>query len=938
MLTSVFITAQLYTSASDPVTITWLTHWTDPRETGYWDGVIAKYEALNPNIHITMVGVTFDVLLQEIMLRHASDTDTDMIHFYDMWLPGLANWVTEILAIPPDDVQADVRANWQPASVNMTTYKSIVYGYPTELDTWALVYDHKLIKDAIDAGNTALIPILNKLNVTKEPLTWGEFETAARALAKWEDGTLTQTGFLPMVAAEQGRFQFLSMLWSNGGEYLDLTVPTTLFDTPNGYGVMQLYYDLGWVEPRAYDPLNMPDYWWGAWVDETVAMMMLPTWMTYIRDAMGENFNHLGVAPIPIGPSGTESVSNSYGWMVGVSEKAVREGRADAAWDFLRWLNTPRAAGYITSPPMAEAYGAVPKGEGCTIMGDFLIFDSIIPSKKDDQTKGKTTIGYDAGHGEPGDFLSSDFWFKGYMDVANIYGRPSIDNLKSAQIDTEINLMFDRVVLTGANPPTEVHEAAIRVNAILPLPGDINLDGFVDIQDIPLLITDMDATPSSPNWNRGRSDINDDGVVNRLDLMIGFGGSADIAVTNVEPYKTVVGQGYSTDIDVTVENEGDFTETFDVTAYYDGNAIGTQTVNNLPSGNSVTLTFTWDTTGVAKGSYTISAHATPVLGETHTADNTFTDGTVTVTQSVAVQPKIIIGPPPKIGEIFTVNITVVNVTDLYTWQAGMTFNPSVLKALSIAEGEFLKRAGVTTLWTPGSIDNTNGIIHYSACSITGSTPGVNGSGQLMSITFKVKNNGNSALNLTDVLLLNSSLMPIEPVYIVDGYVEIHLQDVAILSVTTSATEAYPTWNVPLNITVVVENQGTKTETFYVIAYANETAIETKTVTLDAGASKTLVFNWNLTGVDEGNYTISAEASVLYGEIDTADNTLTDGTVKIKHPGDANDDGVVNAYDLGMLAKAWGTKVGDPLYDPRVDFNGDGKIDEKDHDILKANWP
>ena len=43
------------------------------------------------------------------------------------------------------------------------------------------------------------------------------------------------------------------------------------------------------------------------------------------------------------------------------------------------------------------------------------------------------------------------------------------------------------------------------------------------------------------------------------------------------------------------------------------------------------MIFTWDTTGVAKGTYTISVEAEVVDGETETGDNTHVDGTVTVT-------------------------------------------------------------------------------------------------------------------------------------------------------------------------------------------------------------------------------------------------------------------------------------------------------------------
>jgi hypothetical protein len=411
----------------------------------------------------------------------------------------------------------------------------------------------------------------------------------------------------------------------------------------------------------------------------------------------------------------------------------------------------------------------------------------------------------------------------------------------------------------------------------------------------------------------------------------------DVAVTNVTISKTVVMRGKTVTVDVTLENQGDYDETFDVSIEANSDSIHTETIF-LESRQSTTFAYEWNTAGFSSGSYEISAYANPITDEIDLADNLFTDGTVSVKEATVSISPIVVGPPPKIGEAFNVDITIADVMDLYTWQVGLTFDSTVLEALGITEGEFLKRGGVPTLWTPGSIDNTNGIIHYSACSITGPNPGVDGSGQLMSVTFEVKTSGESTLVPTDVLLLYSDLTPIEPVNTVEGSVTIYSQDIAILSVTTSATEAYPTWTVPIDITVAVENQGTRTETFDVTVYANTVAIETKPVTLDAGATTTLVYNWNLASVTEDTYTIRAEATILYGEIDTADNVLTDGTVTIKHPGDANGDDILNAYDLGILAQAWGTSVGQTLYDPRADFNGDETIDTLDHEILKAYWP
>ncbi|MGB9778164.1 MAG: dockerin type I domain-containing protein, partial [Candidatus Bathyarchaeales archaeon] len=59
-------------------------------------------------------------------------------------------------------------------------------------------------------------------------------------------------------------------------------------------------------------------------------------------------------------------------------------------------------------------------------------------------------------------------------------------------------------------------------------------------------------------------------------------------------------------------------------------AIETREIT-LTNGTSTTLTFTWNTSGFAKGNYTIWAYAWPVPGETDTADNNYINGIVTVT-------------------------------------------------------------------------------------------------------------------------------------------------------------------------------------------------------------------------------------------------------------------------------------------------------------------
>ena len=104
----------------------------------------------------------------------------------------------------------------------------------------------------------------------------------------------------------------------------------------------------------------------------------------------------------------------------------------------------------------------------------------------------------------------------------------------------------------------------------------------------------------------------------------------DIAITDVRPSSTSVDVGESLSIDVDITNQGSFNETFNVNLYYDSVLIETRTSVSLSAGDSTTLTFTWNTTDVSEGNYTIKAEVPQVSGETDTADNVFTDGTVTI--------------------------------------------------------------------------------------------------------------------------------------------------------------------------------------------------------------------------------------------------------------------------------------------------------------------
>jgi hypothetical protein len=159
-------------------------------------------------------------------------------------------------------------------------------------------------------------------------------------------------------------------------------------------------------------------------------------------------------------------------------------------------------------------------------------------------------------------------------------------------------------------------------------------------------------------------------------------------------------------------------------------------------------------------------------------------------------------------------------------------------------------------------------------------------------------------------------------------------DVATISVTTDKTGCLPMETIGQNLTtavrVKVSNQGDFPESFEVTVYANLVLIGKSTVmNLPSKTQTTLTFVWDTAGLAFGNYTIHAYASLVYDEIDVADNNFVDSRILITLPGDINGDRFVNAKDAVILGIAFGSQQGQPTYNPNADINGDGYCNAKD---------
>ena len=104
--------------------------------------------------------------------------------------------------------------------------------------------------------------------------------------------------------------------------------------------------------------------------------------------------------------------------------------------------------------------------------------------------------------------------------------------------------------------------------------------------------------------------------------------------------------------------------------------------------------------------------------------------------------------PIHTGDTFALDISAETVFDMAGWQFDIAFDPAILEAISVSEGNFLKTDGGTTFFQASSIDNVAGkITGLSAARL--SAQGVTGTGSVLQVRFKAKSAGE-----TDLVLQN----------------------------------------------------------------------------------------------------------------------------------------------------------------------------------------
>jgi len=118
-----------------------------------------------------------------------------------------------------------------------------------------------------------------------------------------------------------------------------------------------------------------------------------------------------------------------------------------------------------------------------------------------------------------------------------------------------------------------------------------------------------------------------------------------------------------------------------------------------------------------------------------------------------VDPTSIEDKKLKKGDTFTVNVNVDEVTDLKGYEFRLSYDPEMLDATDITSSDLLSPS---LYCVKRNIDGLEGVIWVACMLPLGTEDGVSGSGTLETITFEVKNKGESNIDLYRTVLGDSA--------------------------------------------------------------------------------------------------------------------------------------------------------------------------------------
>lgn len=279
---------------------------------------LKRYEALHPGIRIEYRQVSYADFLQTILISRASGSSDDIYNLYSVWAPQLI--ASNALDTPPADVLDLIRRDFNPATVDAATIRGRLYGIPTAVSIYQLVYNRKLLAAA---------------GVTAPPHSWTQFtRTVAAVTRKNDQGNILVGGYAYGPSTANIVHPFYAQLYAVGVSPYSADLRRAQLTAPAAVAILDRQAGM-FRDGIVSNSVSVRELNGGS-----LAMAIIANWQrSSLQASYGDAFDDtIGVAPIPTdGPGGT--MLYSFFWGVDAASPLKRQ-----SWDLLKWLNTAQTA------------------------------------------------------------------------------------------------------------------------------------------------------------------------------------------------------------------------------------------------------------------------------------------------------------------------------------------------------------------------------------------------------------------------------------------------------------------------------------------------------------------------------------------------------------------------------------------------------------------
>lgn len=270
--------------------------------------IIDAFEGENPNVTVDLQLIPSTEYWTKIQTSVASGSGPDVF-----WIngPNFQLYASNGQIAPIDDQDIDP-ADYPKSLIDLYSFDGKLYGAPKDLDTIGVWYNKALF----DAAG---------LEYPKAGWTWDDFNAAAAAL------TDPANGVWGTAAAPYGQMTYYNTIYQAGGEVISPDGTTSGFGTPEALEGVEFWTDLiaSGSSPTAQQMTDTSPF--DMWFSGKIGMFWDGSWAGG-GNAASDLGDSIGVAPLPIGAAGNQSIVHGLANVANAKSQHLAEAKAFAVF------------------------------------------------------------------------------------------------------------------------------------------------------------------------------------------------------------------------------------------------------------------------------------------------------------------------------------------------------------------------------------------------------------------------------------------------------------------------------------------------------------------------------------------------------------------------------------------------------------------------------